>query len=136
MTQSQLRALYGFLLIAAGIVVAVVGYLGVSNETVVAFQLPYFASAGVGALMLLGGGSALLITAQMERDSSRLDRLEEATRRMAAELGRLIDDMGANRDAQIAPNGEPVTVPPVEVTTPPGSLSSASPGGLRRRVAG
>jgi hypothetical protein len=114
MTQSQLRALYGFLLIAAGIVVAVVGYLGVSNETVVAFQLPYFASAGVGALMLLGGGSALLITAQMERDSARLDRLEEATRRMAAELGRLLDEGGERHDPAVAANGERATVPPVE----------------------
>lgn len=114
MTQSQLRALYGFLLIAAGIVVAVVGYLGVSNETVVAFQLPYFASAGVGALMLLGGGSALLITAQMERDSARLDRLEEATRRMAAELGRLIDEVGARPDPEVGPDREPAKSPPVE----------------------
>lgn len=114
MTQSQLRALYGFLLIAAGVVVAVVGYLGVSNETVVAFQLPYFASAGVGALMLLGGGSALLITAQMERDSARLDRLEEATRRMAAELGRLIDEVGEQRAPAPALEREPATVPPVE----------------------
>jgi cobalamin biosynthesis protein CobD/CbiB len=93
MTQSQLRVLYGFLLIVAGVVVAVVGYLGVSNETVVAFQLPYFASAGVGALMLMGGGAALLITAQMERDSARLDRLEEATRQLAGEVGRLIDEL-------------------------------------------
>lgn len=114
MTQSQLRALYGFLLIAAGIGVAVVGYLGVSNETVVAFQLPYFASAGVGALMLLGGGSALLITAQMERDSARLDQLEEATRRMAAELGRLIDEMGAKPNGAVASRPEPAAPPPVE----------------------
>jgi hypothetical protein len=114
MTQSQLRALYGLLLIAAGIVVAVVGYLGVSNETVVAFQLPYFASAGVGALMLLGGGSALLITAQMERDSARLDSLEEATRHMAAELGRLIDEAVAKHAPEAGSDREPAKTPAVE----------------------
>lgn len=91
MNQLQSRVGAGVALILAGVVVAIVGYIGVSQETVVAFQLPYFASAGVGALMLLGGGSALLITAQLERDTTRLEDLEDATRTLAAELGRLVD---------------------------------------------
>jgi hypothetical protein len=62
---------------------------------VVAFQLPYFASAGVGALMLLGGGAALLVTAQVERDTARLDELEDATRQLALEVGRLVDRLDA-----------------------------------------
>jgi hypothetical protein len=103
MNQSQTRALVGVLLVIAGIVVAVVGYLAVSNETVVAFQLPYFASAGVGALMLMGGGSAMLIVAQMERDTSQLDQLETATRHLAEEIGRLIDDLQEQGRPQPAP---------------------------------
>lgn len=91
MNPLQSRVGAGVVLILAGVVVAVVGYVGVSQETVVAFQLPYFASAGVGALMLLGGGSALLITAQLERDTTRLEELEDATRLLAAELGRLAE---------------------------------------------
>lgn len=91
MNQLQTRVGAGVALIIAGIVVAVVGYMGVSNETVVAFQLPYFASAGVGALMLLGAGSALLITAQLEKDTARLDDLEDATRALAREVGNLLD---------------------------------------------
>jgi hypothetical protein len=50
----------------------------------------------------------------MERDSARLDRLEEATRRMAAELGRLLDEVGERHDPAVAANGERATVPPVE----------------------
>lgn len=91
MNQLQSRVGAGVSLILAGIVVAIVGYIGVSKETVVAFQLPYFASAGVGALMLLGGGCAMLITAQLERDTTRLEELEDATRTIANELGRLAD---------------------------------------------
>lgn len=91
MNQLQSRVGAGVSLILAGVVVAVVGYVGVSKETVVAFQLPYFASAGVGALMLLGGGCALLITAQLERDTTRLEELEDAVRALAGELGRLAD---------------------------------------------
>jgi hypothetical protein len=93
MSRSQQRALFGLLLIIAGIVVAIVGYLGVSDETTVAFQLPYFASAGVGALMLLAGGGVLLVLAQIERDGERFDQLEDATRQLAREIGRLLDEV-------------------------------------------
>ncbi len=78
-------------LIGAGVAVAVIGYLGVANETEVAFQLPYFASGAVGALMLLNGGAVLLLSTQLETDTSRLEELEDAVRAMAAELGRLAD---------------------------------------------
>jgi hypothetical protein len=99
MTQTQVRTLTGVLLIIAAIVVAIIGYLGVSDETVVAFQLPYFASAGVAAVMLLGGGAAMLVAAQIERDTARLDELENATRLLAGELGRLVDELGRRDDA-------------------------------------
>jgi hypothetical protein len=115
MNQLQSRVGAGVALILAGVVVAVVGYIGVSQETVVAFQLPYFASAGVGALMLLGGGSALLITAQLERDTTRLEDLEDATRTLAAELGRLVDRLepaGDRDDTQLEQLVQRATPPP------------------------
>jgi hypothetical protein len=82
-------------LMVAGVAVAVVGYLGVARETEVAFQLPYFASGAVGALMLLGAGAALLLSTQLEVDTGRLDELEDAVRTMAAELSRLADSTAA-----------------------------------------
>lgn len=78
-------------LMAAGVVVAIIGYLGVSSETEVAFQLPYFASGAVGAVLLFSAGVALLLSTQLEADTNRLDELEEAVRAMASELGRLAD---------------------------------------------
>jgi len=43
MISTRYRVATAFTLIVAGIVVAIIGYLGVSKETEVAFQLPYFA---------------------------------------------------------------------------------------------
>jgi len=97
MISTRYRVATAFALIVAGIVVAIIGYLGVSKETEVAFQLPYFASAGVGALMLLGFGGILLLNAQLETDGDRLEELEDAVRQLSNEVGRLVDEMTPQR---------------------------------------
>ncbi|MFA5787670.1 MAG: hypothetical protein WDA71_11945 [Actinomycetota bacterium] len=89
----QYRVAIGVGSVFAGVVVAVLGYLGVSRETEVAFQLPYFASAGVGALMLLGFGAAVLFTSQFESEADRLDDLEQAVRQLSSEVARLADEL-------------------------------------------
>lgn len=100
----------GVALVGAGIAVAILGYLGVATETEVAFQLPYFASAAVGALLLLGLGSASLISAQLERDTDRMDEVIEAVRALAAEVARLTDEVaeprGRARMRVVNDNGE------------------------------
>ena len=100
MINTRYRVATAFALIVAGIVVAIIGYLGVSKETEVAFQLPYFASAGVGALMLLGFGGVLLLNAQLETDGDRLEELEEAVRQLSIEVGRLADELTPARGAR------------------------------------
>jgi hypothetical protein len=97
MITTRYRVATAFALIVAGIVVAIIGYLGVSKETEVAFQLPYFASAGVGALMLLGFGGILLLNSQLETDGDRLEELEDAVRQLSNEVGRLVDEMTPQR---------------------------------------
>ena len=87
------RLIGGIALISTGVLVAVVGYLGVSRELEVAFQLPYFASAGIGALLLFGGGATLLLSLQLERDTDRLADLEDAVRLLAGEVQRLADEL-------------------------------------------
>jgi len=99
------RTVASFCLIGAGVVVAILGYLGVSAETEVAFQLPYLASAGVGALMLLGMGGVLLINTQLERDGERVAELEEAIRTLAAEMTRFADEMARPEGADRHPAG-------------------------------
>ena len=102
MISTRYRVATAFTLIVAGIVVAIIGYLGVSKETEVAFQLPYFASAGVGALMLLGFGGILLLNSQLETDSDRMEELEEAVRQLSNEVGRLVDEMTPQRGTRPA----------------------------------
>lgn len=102
MISTRYRVATAFTLIAAGIVVAILGYLGVSKETEVAFQLPYFASAGVGALMLLGFGGILLLNSQLEEDSDRMEELEDAVRQLSSEVGRLVDELTPQRGTRPA----------------------------------
>lgn len=107
MIERRYRLAVALGLVVAGIVVAVVGYLGVSRETEVAFQLPYFASAGVGALLLFGAGGVLLLGTQLERDDSRIAELEEAVRLLATELDDLADGLEpSGHRAGTRPNGK------------------------------
>ena len=99
MIQRQYRLAAGFGFIGLGVVVAILGYLGVSEETEVAFQLPYFASAAVGALMLLGFGATLLLSVQLERDSETIADLEDAVRQLTEEVARLSDEVTPARGA-------------------------------------
>jgi hypothetical protein len=92
MNEQRTSTAIGLGLVVAGVVVAALGYLGVSSETEVPFQLPYFASAGVGALMLLGAGAAMLLSGRVARDTARLDDVEDALRQLCVEVGRLADD--------------------------------------------
>jgi hypothetical protein len=87
----------GFALVGVGAVVAVLGYLGVSKETEVAFQLPYFASAGIAALMLLGAGAAVLLSGQLQRDTDRVSELEDAVRTLAEEVSAMSEKVSPGR---------------------------------------
>ncbi len=95
MIDQRYRTPVALSLMGAGIVVAILGYLGVSKETEVAFQLPFFASGAVGALLLFSAGAVLLLSTQLQDDTNRLEELEDAVRAMATELSRLAD---AGRD--------------------------------------
>lgn len=95
--KSTQRTITGFVMIGAGVIVAIFGYLGVSDETEVAFQLPYFASAGIGALLLMGFGATMLVNAQLATEDARLEEIEDAIRTLAAEIGRLSDEVTEGR---------------------------------------
>ena len=99
------RVTVGLCLIGTAVVVAFMGYLGVSAETDVAFQLPYFASAGIGALLLMGGGATMLLGAQLEADDERLSQIEDAVRSLADEVARIADETPRGRSLR-AVSGE------------------------------
>lgn len=105
----QYRTVVALASLAIGVVVAILGYLGVSNETEVAFQLPYFASAGVAALLLFGFGAALLLSVQLDRDTETIDDLERAVRQLAEEVKRLSDEVEPPRGTARRRNGHGAT---------------------------
>ncbi|MCK9900045.1 transporter [Parafrankia colletiae] len=69
------RALRGWVVAAAGGVLLLGCYLGVSKETEVAYQLPYVVSGGFGGLALVLVGSALLVADRVDATQATQSRL-------------------------------------------------------------
>jgi hypothetical protein len=76
------RPVVGWVLVGAGALVIVIGYLGVSRESIVAKQMPYLISGGVGGMLLVAVGAVFLATEDIRRDSGRLDRVEEMVQQL------------------------------------------------------
>lgn len=76
------RPWIGWILVALGAVLMLLGYLGVSREALPAKQIPYLVSGGIGGMFLAVLGAYFLGVQQLRSDSGRLDRLE----RMVEEL--------------------------------------------------
>ncbi|MDQ2650036.1 MAG: hypothetical protein M3Z03_10840 [Actinomycetota bacterium] len=80
------RPWLGWVLIGAGALVILLGYLGVSRESVVAKQLPYLISGGIGGVLFCVLGAYVLGTEELRKDSGRLDRLEQMVEDLHAAL--------------------------------------------------
>lgn len=69
------------LLVVAGLVAMVAGYLGVRDQSDVVLQLPYAISGGLGGLGLILTGAVLLVHEQMreqlQASADVIDSLEE-----------------------------------------------------------
>jgi len=72
-----MRALAAVLTVA-GIVVVLIGYLGVRNQSHVELQLPYLISGGIGGLVLLGLGALVLIQYQMRVQARRFTEMTDS----------------------------------------------------------
>jgi hypothetical protein len=70
------RPVWGWILVGLGFVAVLVGYLGISREALVAKQLPYLISGGIGGIALVGFGAMLVGTEDLKRSHERIDRLE------------------------------------------------------------
>ena len=109
------RPYAGWLFYGCGALLVIVGYLGVSGESIVAKQLPYLISGGIGGVLLAILGGYFLGIEELRRDGGRLDRME----RQLEELHRALLDrpdapsVGASGDhaAAAATNGHQ-RVPP------------------------
>ena len=69
---------FGALLCIAGFVVLVVGWWKISKESIVALQIPYLVSGGIGGALLLGMGGVLLLAHDLRLDNRRLEAIEAA----------------------------------------------------------
>lgn len=79
---AAVRPWAGWVFIALGALLVLLGYLGVSREAIVEKQIPYLISGGIGGVLLCVVGAYFLGTEELRKDSGRLDRLE----RMVEEL--------------------------------------------------
>lgn len=70
------RSAIAWLAIGFGVVALVIGYVGVSAQTIVAKQIPYLISGGLTGVIAVGGGVALLVAEDLRSDRERLGRLE------------------------------------------------------------
>ncbi|MBV9255536.1 MAG: hypothetical protein JOZ37_05265 [Actinobacteria bacterium] len=102
LTDFGLRALAAVLTVA-GLVVVLIGYLGVRNQSHVELQLPYLISGGIGGLVLLGLGALTLIQYQMRVQARRFtemtDALDEWKDQALAELRGFLE--GAEIDVEV-----------------------------------
>src|SRR2546428_13143635 len=70
------RPVVGWVLAGLGAIAILIGYLGISRESLVAKQLPYLISGGIGGIALVGAGAPLGATPGLPRFRTPLDRVE------------------------------------------------------------
>ena len=72
------RPVVGWVLIGVGALAILVGYFGLADRVLVAEQLPYLISGGIGGMAFVVVGGVLLATQDVRRDAERLDQFEAA----------------------------------------------------------
>ena len=73
---SAVRPYAGWFFFGFGALLVVIGYFGISGEAVVAKQLPYLISGGLGGVLLAILGGYFLAMEELRQDSGRLNRME------------------------------------------------------------
>jgi len=101
---ASVRPIAGWLVVALGVLLLLLGWIGVSREVLVAKQLPYLVSGGFGGLGLIFLGSRLLLGEDLRTYEDRLVRME-----------RLVDDLHdllvtVRGESSISTNGAGVIV--------------------------
>jgi hypothetical protein len=70
----------GVVLVVAGLVALVAGWIGASDAVLTFEQIPYLISGGLAGMSLIVLGSAVWISADLRDEWRKLDSLEEAFR--------------------------------------------------------
>jgi len=77
------RLIAGLGFITAAAAAALIGYLKISLEPVIARQIPYLASAGLATLVFAVTGGSLLMADQIRAEDDRVDEIERSLARLA-----------------------------------------------------
>ena len=80
------RPYLGYICIGLGLLALFGGWWGASGTPIVAKQVPYLASYGVLAVVLIAIGNRIFLIDDLRRDSGRLDRLEDMVEELHAVL--------------------------------------------------
>ena len=113
------RPWIGWVFIGIGALLILLGYFGVSREAIVAKQIPYLVSGGIGGMFLAVLGAYFLSTQELRRDSGRLDRLEQMVEELHQALLRRPD--APDLTALASTNGAAKASPARKVFTTDGS---------------
>src|SRR2546421_11840382 len=62
------RPVAGWILLGLGALFILFGWIGISGEALVAKQMPYLISGGLGGMLLVGIGAVFLATEDLRRD--------------------------------------------------------------------
>jgi hypothetical protein len=102
------RPVIGWVLLGVAALVILIGWIGVSGTPVVAKQIPYIVSGGIGGVLLAVLGAYFLGTEELRMDSGRLDRLERMVDELHDTLLSRADAPAATNHAEDAPtpNGQ------------------------------
>ena len=103
---NALRPYAGWIFFGFGALLVILGYFGISDEPIVAKQLPYLISGGIGGILLAILGAYFMGIEELRRDSGRLDRIE----RQIEELHRaLLERTDAPPREQFSVTDDPTT---------------------------
>jgi hypothetical protein len=136
---AAVRPWAGWILAGVGIVVIIVGWYGVSGEALVAKQLPYLISGGLGGVALVGIGAAMISAERRRQDTGRIERLEEMVGELRAVLlshpdaptdrvGAAVSLDGAGASHRAGPSTNGAAPAPAGVVALPTGTTYHSPG--------
>jgi len=86
----RLQPALPWVLAGGGALLLVLGWYGVSGQSLTAKQLPYLVSGGLGGMALIVLAAALLTTQDVQR---RLERLERVEQRVSTLYDLLVDEL-------------------------------------------
>lgn len=102
-----IRPYLGFVFVGLGLVALFLGWWGASGTAVVAKQIPFLASDGILAVVLIAIGNRIFLIDDLRRDSGRLDRLEDMVTELHAVLLSRTDAVADSATAQTASTAKP-----------------------------